>query len=731
MPLPPSHLEGMMRAGSTRERREAMRRKWHILLTVALAIGVGALLWAASAPPPTARGIAEYVLPKEAAEQLRETAAPFALRGEVAPGWRFHGLRIERSVARFLLEGPSTAEVTLSHPTDSAKGGRALGETAQARVTVSARDESGREVAEKFGAHLLERLAHEESDLWRHSGAPRAAAHGGLRRARAILLTYQLAWLGLLVLTAATAWRCLRRERALLLLFIGALGVRLAFAVFGPGDLWMNLGDVFVEPGLDSRYGSSPNALLRLLFLVLPRDHEVLVWINLLLGSLAVVIALSATRRIVALAGWSRGPAEGASSEESRAHAMMAWSTALLLALHPVLVRVSGSAGRQPYVMLLALILWAAVAAALSPSSQTRARPLLSSGLAAFLCLGARPEAPLALLPAGLLALWALFGNKARRLPLAVLGTLTAALGAHLLLGALGAATAPDNLIERLSSISPATFSSALGMITVGHPRFVPLAATAFALTGLATALFCRDTQARLAATALLTGVPVMALVLAAYTPLGEGTAPHIASARYQTALYLPAALLAAAGFTQIHRQIVARCGQAAGRVVQFTALLALAITTAGPMLAVNTPRTADLEYRFIIARGRELPPGTVVWQVDVGTDVALQGLDQFMGEYLGEDRTWRMLNEKPPRADEDAVYYHGSGCAGADLKPEGRERCALMFARFGDDPLHETTLPNRPTGPERHLGQEIRVGFYRMASETSASPSRNAGVLR
>lgn len=672
-------------------------------------------LWFGTAPAPTARGVWPRVLPPSATAALVAAARPYLVRGEVVPPWRWTGLAVEQAAARFSLEDPGggRAGVSVTHPDDPpVEGGAVVHESAALRLTVTADEAPGRRAAEALAAQVAAGLGGDgEAALWATSGAPRAQVGGGLACARLILAGYQTAWLLLAALLAVQAARAIRAggraarrvTAGLAALSLAAFALRLAFATWGPGDLWMNLSEAFLEPGTDARYGSAPNALLRLLFLVLPRTHGTVVGVSLVLGALAPAAAVLVSR---ALGGGPRVAAFGG----------------LLVALQPVLVRYAGAAGRQPHVLVLALVAFGAVARLLDRAEQrpgAGSAPAVVAALAAVLCLGSRPEAPLALAPAGLLALFAAFRRpRALARPAAVVVLLAAAVAVDLAVRAL---TGVDDgraapVAARLVGVSFETFAAALRMTVVFHPDYASPVVSFLAVVGLGVAIARRDRLAGWAALSLLLLVPAFAVVVGAYTPLPAGVTPHVASARYQTILFLFAALAAAVGLDAAAAAAARRWGRRAAVAVVALGGAAVLATTVAPLVSVTAPRTADLEYRFLVEHGPELPAGATVQQLDVGTDRALQGLDGFFGEYLGEGREWRYWDGSEPPSGARWVYYHGSGCASADLPPDLRARCAAALARFGADPIAETTVPNRPTGPERHEGERLRIGFFRMS---------------
>ncbi|MFH1530492.1 MAG: hypothetical protein ABIK09_07145 [Pseudomonadota bacterium] len=390
------------------------------------------------------------------------------------------------------------------------------------------------------------------------------------------LVVNQALWVVLGILIAwslmARARRPGGRRRALVsgaALFAGALGLRLAVATWGPGDLFLNVAEIFWgQPS--TFYGNAPNGLLLLLMRVLPERVETLVAVTLTLGSLAVVVA-----HLLA-------------SELEPEDRCFPWAAALIVAVQPVLVRFSGESNRQMYVLFLGVTaLWAW----LRWERRGRALDAALAVCAATLCVHTRPEAfPILLLLPAATALH-IHGGPRR-------------IGSWLGLGVgfIGYA------VYYMTTFHTSNMESVYvgNLFTLAHfflgpevnlwldPGFTPIALIVLLPLGLVAGLLRRRRWV-LWATAGLLGLAFIASSM----PTGLGGVRQLASARYQTLAVLFASLLAGYGVVVL-LDLAARHGARAR--IAAAALIAVAVFATGvvPFRGVTKPTTLDHEYRLM-----------------------------------------------------------------------------------------------------------------------------------
>ncbi len=340
---------------------------------------------------------ARWVLLPEAGDIIQRAAQPFSLEKPVASGWEWSHLTIERRQARFTLTGPDgQAHLWLHHPDARLES---YGEKVAYRkvaFVLPAQAEPGFDVATKLARQIGESESTGQLDgLW-HDVDPRGA-DDPRRFSRHAVHVLQNAWILLFALLGILSVRLLhdhgtshRKE----ILFLGALAmgsflIRYFFASWGPGDLQMNLYLAFSDIGQsDLKYGAAPSAFLALLFHILPASFDTVVFVNLVLGSLAPVLMVLMSR-----AWFGRRD--------------VAWWAGVLLAVQPLLIRHAGVTNRQPFVLFTALVALATLAFFLSGRHRHRWIALLTSGLAVLLCVRTRPEAVFLFMPGLLLVVLA------------------------------------------------------------------------------------------------------------------------------------------------------------------------------------------------------------------------------------------------------------------------------------------------------------------------------------
>ena len=494
-------------------------------------------------------------------------------------------------------------------------------------------------------------------------------------------------------------------------LFIGAAGLNLSLATFGPGDLHWNQAPFFLSPhGYDPMYGSSPGGLLRLLFPLIPRTFDASIVIQILLGALAAVLAVSL------------GSALGLGR-------VQAAFTGIILAAQPLLVRFSGEGDRQAYVLVLVIMTLLHLARHRRDGSWTE---LVRYVVAATLCLHARPEGILILIPAVAFTLSAGEPGGAIR-TLATMRRLVGEGLAHLVVVAL---LVPYALVS-LSQFSGYWTSSlgsnsrSLADVVWLNPEFTASACIALVLTGFAAALFNRHRMALWAS---------MSMCAVTWFGLSYPTAGlKIASARYQT-LALPLLILVAAyglhflmrlGFRLTRRTAVREVLQVATPIA---ILCWIALATQAPMRMVTSPRTIDYEFRFLMSALPLLPADAEIfytypsdrYNLDLGLR-APPPLSILAGRTRQQWIQFRPDETLQP-SSHPRFYFQQASCYAthANLDEVGRaavavewgDRCRQAMARFGDSPFLEETIPASRFASDLYLVDPLRVGFFRMQKD-------------
>ena len=665
-------------------------------LTFVVLVALVAAAGAARAEEP--RGQRPYALPPQAADVIQRMAVPYALDQEVASGWSWSGLSIRRYEATLTLEGPGgSAAIELRHPEDGEPAGERVEGPGVCLVLPPAGTPgyaAARALAERLRASAAEGAA---GRLWEAVYAGADAPDEPLFPDVAVMRVLQALWALLFAFLGwelLAAWRSadsarrrswLRESAALLGLFASALVLRYTLATWGPGDLRANLDTVFLGDGLDHRYGSAPNALLRVLFQVLPVDHLTVVGTNLVLGAFAPALLVLLVRSL----GLGGGPA---------------WTAGLLLAVNPILVRQAGEANRQAFAVFLALLALLALARYLRGG---RLRLLLVAALAALLCQQSRPEALLLVPVLGLLALLLPPRTEILRLrppsrTLAALAVCVALAATWWLLRDAAVSVMKGNAVGHWD----------LSLIYLTPQRcpwldtdFTSLVVIELLVAGLLVGLLDRS---RVVLWALLS------LLGVAFITAANPTADlQILNARYHTLSLLPATLLSAAGLWGLADRAGRIWGPKARAGTVALLLAAVAVTTVAPMAKVTLPRTVDLEYTFLREQGAKLPDGALVYVVEVTDDLGLKQMRHRAPRLLGERQEWRDWNGETPPADRPTFYYHAASCYGTLLAQDKRARCEDAHARFRHGALFESRLPNRPLGPERFDRDPLLVGFY------------------
>lgn len=371
-----------------------------------------------------------------------------------------------------------------------------------------------------------------------------------------------------------------RRERLpLLALFAFALLLRWWWHSGGPGDLHLNLADVW-SSAVDVRWGHAPIALFRVFAVGLGGLRDVhIIWFNLLLGSLLPVLLYA----IVAKLG------------VRRRSALLA---AVVVAAHPFLIAFSGVLERQPTYLFAAFGSTLALVACLRNS---RGRDFVTFALGAVLAITSRPEGAqvLVVYVAALLLIPAPWRTRA------ALGLAGAAL-----LG-LASAYVHGVLINIASQPFPAGAMALLQSILFSAD-FTPLAWSAAVGLGLAIGIRRRAAWIGLL---ILLGLDLTWRWTGMYRMFIDHER-QVASARYEALLLLPFVIGLALLADTLRG---ARPWLRATAAVLFVA--ATAATWARPANLLLEPFTVDHEYRFLAEHAAALPAGARLYIADPPMD--------------------------------------------------------------------------------------------------------------
>jgi hypothetical protein len=459
--------------------------------------------------------------------------------------------------------------------------------------------------SEALGAWLLAELGPEFTALWQERVVPletsEVTAGGaevvepprlfGRHPAEVWLVVSQILWVALAVLLA---WALMARARrpggrrrdlaAGTALFVGALGLRVAVATWGPGDLFLNVAEIFWgQPS--PFYGNAPNGLLLMLMRVAPERVETLIVVTLILGSLSVVVAHLLAREL--------------DPKDRR----LAWAVALIVAVQPVLVRFSGEANRQMYVLFLgALALWAW----LRWERTGRWLDAALAAVAATLCVHSRPEAFPILLLLPLASVLRLRTGAFRIASWLVLGGIFA--GYALYYGTMFHTSNMESVyVGNILSLYHFFLGPEVNLWL--DPSFTPWALIALVPLGLAGGLLGRRRWVA------WTGLALLGLAfIASSMPTGLQGMRQLASARYQTLAVLFASLLAGQGVIVLLDLV--RRYRPRGQIVAALVIAATVISTGVvPFRGVTKPTTLDHEYRLMKTWILALPHRAEVFQ--------------------------------------------------------------------------------------------------------------------
>lgn len=511
-----------------------------------------------------------------------------------------------------------------------------------------------------------------------------------------------------------------RERAALAAILVAGLVVRLRFATLGPGDLSMNLEDVYLEWfAVGNRLGDGAIAFFRTIFRVLPRGDETIAYTNVALGTFLPLLAHAYLRLL----------------DVGRSASLLASAG---LALMPVLIVFSGNCSRQ---MLFVVLMTAALAALARYQRGGRLAFLALSGLGIVSVVGVRPDGIL------VLAFWALQAAFLFRGEHARLRPLVAALAAMALpiAGMLALADNSRLIVEEVSSpgVWLRLWLLARNLIVL-NTEYTPVVAVGAGLVGLGVGLSdpARRRVAAFAGLALLTyGVAYAAMT----------TYPRqLTDGRYQAGAYVFLAILGAVALESlgaaIHRSSWRRAVTA---VLGVAALLSFANYT-----DLLLPHDLDEEARFLRNALPTLPRDTLVYYSDPNEAAICPG--EALGEplelglsppfYLGRavgrpDIQWMPWPPRPEHGDRPKVYYAMANCLaipqakyyeilpnrreadwmGPDLKERFRIhecRCEKAMELLGDNPIVQADLPGRSWSRVRYSENRVPVGLYAIRPE-------------
>lgn len=475
------------------------------------------------------------------------------------------------------------------------------------------------------------------------------------------------------------------RERlALLALFAFALLLRWWWHSGGPGDLHLNLADVW-SSAVDVRWGHAPIALFRTFALGLGglRDAHI-VWFNMLLGSLVPVLLYA----IVAKLGVPRGAA------------LLA---AVVVAAHPFPIAFSGVLERQPVYLFAA---FGSSLALLACLREGRWSDFVTFVLGAVLAITSRPEGAQVLV----VYIAALLLVPAPRRTRGAAGLTVVALFG------LAYAYVHGVLINIASQPFPVGALAMLQSILFS-PDFTPLAWSVAVGLGLAIGIRRRAAWMGLL---ILLGLDLTWRWTGMYRMFVDHER-QVASARYEALLLLPF-IIGLALLIEALRG--ARPWLRAAAAALFVA--GTAATWARPAHVLLEPFTVDHEYRFLAAQAQALPAGARLYVVDPPFDDTGFIDAHLVGRFISSPIDFRLWSER--RCDDlpaDSSYvYIGSACA--ELLPAPRaplsdryadwlRECAAMRARLQSDVIAELDVPARRMSWHDFAAPRVRLGVYRV----------------
>jgi hypothetical protein len=520
-----------------------------------------------------------------------------------------------------------------------------------------------------------------------------------------------LAWLALFASLAVAASRSPFRTRAaaVALPVVGglAVGIRLALATLGPGDIQISV--------LGQPYGEGPPVLLSAIGFLTGGNFE---------GAIVSAIALGAlTPVLCAFLASSLGLDD-----------VGAVASGAVLAVLPLAVRFSGAAQREPFE------LFAAVAAMWGMAGHVRHGGvfwLAPTLLGTFLCSESRPEGFgfLALIAAPMLVVC-----HRRKAPLArpivALCSLALAGAGHNPLwsrGALG-----DHL-DSFARRGVDLFLPTLDSLVWLSPRFSPAFVTILFVAGCVVSLRARDGVA-------LWAVPSMLAASLVALWFNEPLEHSFTSARYQGLVMIPLAVTSGLGFSAL----LGPGAWKARRVA--TALAALALVTVAAATSVPAyrfvcdARTPELEFAFLRQEVSALPEDAEIYAVLPGTapwdpvrfpgvmDLFQNGLRSMQDLSILIDRpaqSWRRWPNDLAPSPRPKFFYYQAACSASPPRARDPIPDSIDAAAEGIDPLsiEVRKVWDLCEGARRTYGQARMAGTVVPASPLAGELYRSGTV--
>ncbi len=492
-----------------------------------------------------------------------------------------------------------------------------------------------------------------------------------------------------------------------LILVASSLVVRLLAATWGPGDIFMNLSNVFYGQE-NLRYGAGADPILVPLVRLLAGDDRTVIAFNLAVGSLCPSLFLAFLRRI------------DFSEERTRVAA------AVMLAFLPLPVRFAGECNRQALVLFLGL---AALWGLGGIRRDARFTGFATAVAGASLAFMTRPEGSLILILLGLLAA-ALAWKRGTWWPILAFATAAAIFIVYYLDFHAGNSTSQTYVSRTPVAIRLAFLASPTAQTWL-DPRFTPMIVIMTMAIGIRDS-FREDCSVGTWAVFSLIGLGFMYVVM----PGSPGGAIQLAHARYQTLSAIPMILLAARGSTGLlglpfchlaPRIRVGRC------LLGATALLSLVVSSK----AVLGPTDVDFEYLALREWVADLPRNSEIHQV-YGTgkfrhveDLSLRSPDYLSRILHRPDVTWLEWPYESGNPENPRFFLLPAACTEARVDVDSAMRfaefldaCKSGLAAANPTPFRLARFPFRRFMDARTGNGSITVGLYPLSlTDRSGKP--------
>lgn len=396
----------------------------------------------------------------------------------------------------------------------------------------------------------------------------------------------------------------------------------------------------------------------------------------------AVIWAMSAGSALVPWAGFRLARAAGAAP-------CAAWATALVLAVHPLAIRLAHS---ESYLALHLVLLFGAAALLASAGRRVRARdfvlPVVAAGLLLSQALRVHPTSwvPAATVPLVLLL-------RAGSLRSRLIAT-AAGFG---IVGAVVAATSSRSILEVLAGSLGNRWQPSL---LIGVSALPPWLVAALVLGG-GLAILARSRANAAVALAMLGGTTLVAL-LADLLGLNHGWVADAYRMQFLPVL-LPAILV-------LFREAA---GRWPARRPWIEAVSICAIAGSVVMLRFETHTTVPTDARELqwAMRWRERLPDQARVHYLARAERRTFHLPLY-GSKNALDRGHDVKNLSTARPLPGELYYRSSLC----VTPEGRPACRAFEARFEVEPVELRVLESQSSLPWLPLPDEpVEVGLFRI----------------